>query len=401
MKTFLYHAINQVGQYEKGQMAASNITDLEVRLHRMGLDLTTAKTIKKTTSFFAKSKVSYRDLALFCFQLEQLMTAGLPILESLSDLKETTDNVHFKKVLSIIAAEVEGGKTLSVALAAHADVFDEVFVHLVSAGEQTGELPTVFHHLSQTLQWQDALFAQTKRLLAYPLFTFVVVMLAIAFLMIFLVPQLVKFMDGLGQAPPWNTRLLLFISDIFIHYWWLMISLPIVLILGLVSWVSHSANARYRFDRIKLNLPIAGEVFNKIIMARFARYFALMYRTGIPILTAIKTCENIVGNQVIAEALRDIHDSINAGNRMSDSFQRTGLFPTLVIRMINIGERSGALDQALMHISYFYDSDVDTLLQKMLSILEPVLTVFLGLVLMFIMAAVLGPVYESFSQMPL
>jgi type IV pilus assembly protein PilC len=401
METFDYRAIDQVGKQAKGRMEARNVADLEVRLQQMGLDLTTVKSTTWVAIHFAKNKVSHRDLVLFCFQLEQLMTAGVPILEGLGDLKETTENGYFKKVLAAIATEVEGGKTLSQALATHADVFDDVFIHLVASGEQTGELPTVFQHLSETLKWQDALFAQTKRLLAYPLFIFVVVMLAVAFLMIFLVPEIVKFMDDLGQALPWNTKLLLFISDAFVNYWWLLIALPAVLITTLTAWVNHNANARYTFDRIKLSLPLAGEVLNKIIMARFARYFALMYRTGIPILTAIKTCENIVGNQVIAEALRGIHDSINAGNSMSDSFKITGLFPSLVIRMISVGERSGALDQSLMHISYFYDRDVDALLQKMLNILEPTLTVVLGLVLMFIMAAVLGPVYESFSHMPI
>jgi type IV pilus assembly protein PilC len=401
METFYYRAIDQVGKLAKGRMEARNIADLEVRLQQMGLDLTTVKSTKWAAIHFAKNKVSRRDLVLLCFQLEQLMTAGVPILAGLNDLSDTTENLHFKKVLAAIASEVEGGKILSQALATHTDIFDDVFIHLIAAGEQTGELPAVFQHLSETLKWQDALFAQTKRLLAYPLFIFVVVMLAVAFLMIFLVPEIVKFMDSLGQTLPWNTRLLVFISDAFVNYWWLLVVLPVVLITTLTTCVNHNANARYRFDWIKLNLPLVGEVLNKIIMARFARYFALMYRTGIPILTAIKTCETIVGNQVIAEALRDIHDSINAGNSMSDSFKITGLFPSLVIRMISVGERSGALDQSLMHVSYFYDRDVDELLQKMLSILEPMLTVVLGLVLMFIMAAVLGPVYESFNHMPI
>lgn len=401
MDVFLYRAIDQVGRQTKGRMEARNVADLEARLLRMGLDLTTVKTTKPSKFIFAKHKVSYRDLIIFCFQLEQLISAGVPMLEGLNDLKETTENFYFKKVLGAIFAEVEGGKTLSQAMAIHPDVFDEVFVHLVRAGEQTGELPTVFHQLSQTLKWQEALLAQTKRLLAYPLFILVVVTLAVIFLMVFLVPELVKFMDSLGQSLPWNTKVLIFISDAFVHYWWLMLGIPVLLISTFIIWINRNANARYQLDRLKLNLPMVGGVLNQLIMARFSRYFALMYQTGIPILSAIKACENIVGNQVIAHALHDIHASINAGNSMSDSFNNTGLFPSLVIRMVNVGERSGALDQSLMHISYFYDRDVDDLLQKMLKVLEPALTVILGLMLLFIMAAVLGPVYESFSQMRL
>ena len=267
--------------------------------------------------------------------------------------------------------------------------------------DRSGELPTVLNQLSHTLKWQDELFAQTKRLLTYPLFILVTVMLAIAFLMVFLVPELVKFVEELGQALPWSTRVLILVSNAFVHYWWLLIMLPIFVVLAFTAWVKISADARYHLDRLQLKLPMVGNVLNKIIMARFSRYFALLYRAGIPILAAIKTCENIVGNQVVASALNDIHDSISAGSSMSDSFRQAGLFPSLVIRMISVGERSGELDQSLMNVSYFYDRDVDALLQSMLKMLEPALTVILGLVLMFVMTAVLGPVYDSFSQMPL
>jgi type IV pilus assembly protein PilC len=174
-----------------------------------------------------------------------------------------------------------------------------------------------------------------------------------------------------------------------------------VVIAGLATWIKQSADARYKFDYIKLNLPMTGEILNKIIMARFARYFALMYQTGIPILQAIKTCESIVGNKVVADALSRAHAQINAGDSMSESFKNAGLFPPLVVRMIKVGESTGALDKSLLNISYFYDRDVNELMQKMLKLLEPALTVILGLILAFIMVSVLGPVYDSFSKMKL
>ena len=401
MATYDYKAIDQTGLQAKGQMDALNGADLEIRLERMGLDLITFKETNKPKSTLAKNKVSSRDLVMFCFQLEQLTTAGVPILEGLSDLEESTANPYFKKVLGGISSEVEGGKMLSDALAVHDDVFDDVFVSLVAAGEQTGQLSTVFDNLSNTLKWQDELFAQTKRLLAYPLFVFVVVMAAVTFLMIYLVPEMVKFISSLGQELPLNTKILIFVSDAFVNYWWLFITVPVLILVGLTAWIKSSADARYKFDYIKLKLPLTGEILNKIILARFARYFALMYQTGIPVLQAIKTCENIVGNKVIADALSRAHAQINAGDSMSESFQNAGLFPSLVVRMIKVGETSGALDKSLMNISYFYDRDVNEQLQKMLKILEPALTVVLGLILMFIMISVLGPVYDSFSHMKL
>ena len=401
MATFNYRAIDQTGRYAQGQIDAINEVDLEIRLERMGLDLITFKSTEKSKKAFSQNKVSNRDLVMFCFQLEQLTSAGVPMLEGLNDLRESTTNPFFQKVLGALAGDVEGGKMLSQALAEHPDVFDEVFVNLVAAGEQTGQLPAVFDNLSNTLKWQDELLGQTKRLLAYPLFVLVVVMAAVTFLMIYLVPEMVKFLNSLGQELPLNTRILIFISNAFVNYWWLILVIPIVVITGLAAYIRQSAEARYRFDYIKLKLPLTGEILHKIIMARFARYFALMYQTGIPILQAIKTCENIVGNRVIADALSRVHAQINAGDSMSDSFHNAGLFPPVVVRMIKVGENTGALDKSLLNVSYFYDRDVNEQMQKMLKLLEPALTVVLGLILAFIMMSVLGPVYDSFGKMKL
>lgn len=401
MATFNYKAIDKTGLHAQGQMDALNEADLEIRLERMGLDLITFKSTEKSKSAFSKNKVSNRDLVMFCFQLEQLTSAGVPILEGLNDLRESTANLYFQKVLGALVAEVEGGKMLSQGMAEHPDVFDEVFVNLVAAGEQTGQLPAVFDNLSNTLKWQDELFSQTKRLLAYPLFVFVVVMAAVTFLMVYLVPEMVKFISSLGQELPIQTKILIFISNAFVHYWWLILTLPLVAVAGIATWVKQSPDARYKLDYIKLKLPLTGEILNKIIMARFARYFALMYQTGIPILQAIKTCESIVGNKVVADALSRAHAQINAGDSMSESFRNAGLFPPLVVRMIKVGENTGALDKSLLNISYFYDRDVNELMQKMLKLLEPALTVILGLILAFIMVSVLGPVYDSFSKMKL
>lgn len=401
MATFNYRAIDQAGRHAQGQIDALNEGDLEVRLERMGLDLITFKSTKKSKQAFTQNKVNNRDLVMFCFQLEQLTSAGVPIIDGLNDLRESTQNPYFQKVLGALAGEVEGGQMLSQAMAEHPDVFDEVFVNLVAAGEQTGRLPTVFENLSDTLKWQDELTSQTKRLLAYPLFVFVVVMAAVTFLMIYLVPEMVKFLNSLGQELPLNTRILIFISNAFVQYWWLILALPVVVVTGVAGYIRQSPEARYKFDYIKLKLPFTGEILHKIIMARFARYFALMYQTGIPILDAIKTCEKIVGNRVIADALSRAHAQINAGDSMSESFHNAGLFPPLVVRMIKVGESTGALDKSLLNVSYFYDRDVNEMMQKMLKLLEPALTVVLGLILAFIMMSVLGPVYDSFGKMKL
>lgn len=401
MPSFSYNAVDKLGRPAIGQLDAVNEVDLEIRLSRMGLDLITFRTAAKSTSLFNRSRVSNQDLVMFCFQLEQLTSAGVPLLDCLNDLRESSSNLYFQKILGAVSSEVEGGKMLSEALAQHPAVFSEVFVSLIAAGEHTGQLPVVLNNLFNTIRWQDELMSQTKKLLAYPAFVAVVVSLAVVFLMTYLVPQMVSFLRNMGQELPLNTKILIAVSNAFVDYWWLMFGLPLVVVIGLVAVIKSNPIARYRFDLFKLNLPVTGPILHKIIMARFARYFALMYQTGIPILDAIKICENIVGNRVVADALTRVHAQINAGDAMSESFRNAGLFPQLVVRMIKVGENTGALDKSLLNISYFYDRDVNDSMQKMLKMIEPALTIILGGILAFIMFSVLGPVYDSFSKLKL
>jgi type IV pilus assembly protein PilC len=401
MATFNYRAVDQAGRPARGQMDAMNEVDLELRLERMGLDLITFSVTKKSAKPLSQNRVTTRELAMFCFQMEQLTRGGVPLLEGLNDVREGTTNLYFQKVLGALVAEVEGGKMLSQAMADFPDVFSEVYVNLIAAGEQTGQLPEVLDNLTNTLKWQDELMAQTKKLISYPIFVLVVVLSAVVFLMIYLVPEMVKFLNSLGQELPWNTKLLIWLSNTFVKYWWLILAIPVVVTL-IIQWLlKTSPDFRYKFDYLKLKLPLTGSILEKIIIARFARYFALMYQTGIPILDAIKTCEKIVGNRVIADALNRAHAQVNAGDSMSESFQNAGLFPPLVVRMIRVGESTGGLDKSLLNISYFYDRDVNEQMQRMLRLIEPILTVVLGLVLAFIMFSVLGPVYDSFGKMKL
>ncbi|MCB5190081.1 type II secretion system F family protein [Methylobacillus arboreus] len=401
MPTFNYKAMDQAGKSARGQIDALNEIDLELRLKRIGLDLITFKPATMRPSIFSRSKVSLQDLVIFCFQLEQLTSAGVPLLEGLVDLRDSTTNLHFQKVIGALVSSVEGGKMLSQALAEHPYVFNRVFISLIRAGEQTGRLPEIFQHLAATLKWQDELIAQTKKLLAYPLFVLVVVLGAVVFLMAYLVPQMVSFLTNMGQELPLQTRILIAVSNAVVNYWWLMISVPVVLVAVLAVAIRQNPEMRYRYDFIKLHLPVTGDILNKIILARFSRYFALMYQTGIPVLDGMRNCEEIVDNKVVAEALYRAWQQINAGESMSDSFRNVGLFPPLVVRMIRVGESTGGLDRALLNVSYFYDRDVNESVEKMLKMIEPALTVVLGAVLALIMFSVLGPVYDSFSQLKL
>lgn len=397
MTDFNYKAVDALGHAIRGQMQAQNETDLEMRLTHMGLDLISFGSPK--SQGLNSNKVHAKDLLMFCFQMHQLSHAGIPLLSCLRDLQSGQGNNHFQQVLASLGDELEAGKTLSQAMAQHPKVFTKVFISLVHAGEQTGQLPLVFDQLFCTLRWQNDLLSQAKKLLAYPIFVGAVVLATVTFLMTYLVPQMAAFLQNMGQALPLNTRLLISLADAFIAYWWLLISLPALVLVTLIFLINRSPAMRYHYDYLKLHLPITGPILKKIIMARFSRYFALMYQTGIPILDALQISQGLVGNQVVANSLSLVHAQISGGAAMSDSFNNAGLFPKLVVRMIKIGESSGGLDKALFTISEFYDQEVRDALQSLLKLIEPLLTVLLGCLLGFIMYSVLGPVYDSFSKL--
>jgi len=399
MPAFQYKAVDKTGQPARGGLDAANEVDLELRLRRMGLDLITFREIEKTASGFgAGGKVTRRDLITFCFDMEQITRSGIPLLEGLRDLRDSIENPRFREVLTTLTEDMEGGRILSQSMAQHPQVFDNVFTSLIRAGEQTGRLTDVFSNLGTTLKWQDELAAQTKRLLMYPAFVLVVVIAVLLFMLIYLVPQVVNLLKAMGIALPLQTRALIFTSSFVIGYWPLVFGVPIVVAIALVATIKRSQKAQYLWDYTKLHLPVIGPILQKIIMSRFTNFFALMYQSGITILEAIKTSEAIVDNRVIADGLVRAGQQINSGESLTETFQNLGIFPPLVIRMLRVGEATGALDTALMNCTYFYNRDVKDSVDKGMAMIGPALTVCLGGIMAFIMWAVLGPVYDILGK---
>jgi len=398
MLTYQYNAVDKNGGPVRGKLAAVNEVDLELRLQRMGLDLITARKVNEPMQI-GRGSITRQDLITFCFHMEQLSRAGIPLLEGLADLRDSIEQPRFREILSAILEEVEGGKTLSQAMSSHPAAFDNVFVSLIKAGEQSGTMTEVFENLATTLKWQDELVAQTKRLLMYPALVFVVVGGVIVFLMMYLVPQLISFLKNMGQELPFQTKALIFVSGVFVNYWYLVFGLPILAAVAATLVIRQSARARYRWDYFKLHIPFVGPILQKIILARFANFFALMYQSGITILDALKTSEEIVVNRVIADGLARAGQQISAGDSVAESFENLGMFPPLVVRMLRVGEATGALDTALLNVTYFYNREVKESVEKLLKMLEPALTVILGLVLAAIMFSVLTPIYDILGKM--
>ena len=397
MSLYNYKAVAADGRQVQGRIDALNLVDLELRLRRMELDLIDGEPISNR-SLFRPGGVPRREFIHFCFHLELLIRAGVPILEGLSDLRDTLENPRFREVVAGLVESIEGGLKLSEAMDEQPKIFNKVFVSLIRAGESTGRLPAVLQNLTESLKWEDELASQTKKLLMYPAFVGTIVLSATFFLMVYMVPQLKQFVKNMGQALPPHTQALFFVSDLLVAYWYVALLLPIVLGIGLKLLLHTNPLARLRFDGLKLKAPFVGKILRKIILSRFANTFALLDASGIPILESIRTTQDVVGNLVVRQGLERVEQLIVEGQNVTAAFHSIGFFPPLVIRMLRVGESTGALDDALTNVSYFYNRDVKESVERVQQLIEPMLTVVLGLLLGWIMLSVLGPVYDVISK---
>jgi type IV pilus assembly protein PilC len=399
MPLYSYKAIDAAGKSVAGRLDALNLFDLEQRLARMELDLVTGGPASDMSRLFGGGSIKRADLINFCFHLEQLTSSGVPLMEGLVDLRDTVENPRFREVVSGLIESIQGGRSLSQALVDYPGVFSQVFVSLVRTGEQTGKLAEVLKSLTESLKWEDELAAQTKKLMLYPAIVAGIVLLVTMFLMMYLVPQMVAFIRNMGQAIPWYTQALIFVSNIFVDYWWAVLAAPFAAWYGLKWAIKVNPDLAYALDGYKLALPVVGPILRKIVLSRFASSFGMMYGAGITVLDAIRSCEELVGNRVLARALQSVGRQIAEGKNMAAAFQDSGLFPPLVIRMLKIGESTGRLEVALANVTYFYNREVNDGVAKAQAALQPALTLLLGLVLLWVMFAVLGPVYDTISKM--
>lgn len=398
MNSYNYSAINEKGRTISGLITAANESDLEMRLKEIGLDLIKCKEVKEKSVNFA-SKITQRDLIMFCVHMEQLDKAGVPLLEAIVDLRDTSDSPRLKELMSEIYESVKGGKMLSAALAEHPRIFGEVFVGLISAGERTGQLSDSFAHLSSHIKWNEDIRRKVKKAIRYPIILVVMMIAVISVMMLYVVPKLSEFMKSQGFDLPLHTRALIWFSDLFVNYWYLMFSIPIVLFIIFLVCYRTSEDFAYRADKVFLKLPLVGKNFHKIDLARFAQFFAVTFRSGIDILDCLKTAQNVVSNRVIKEAIQSVRRSVSEGNSLTGSLKISNQFPSLVIRMFKIGEESGEMDQALKNINFFYEREVNDSVENIVELIQPALTVVLGLILFWIIAAVFGPLYDTITKL--
>jgi len=397
MPLYDYKAMDPNGRLVTGTLDARNEEDLLMRLQGMALELVRSREIKPNR-FFGRGRITRRDLINFSIHMEQLLRAGISVMEGLEDIRNSTSNPMFRGVLAAIIADIEGGKTLSGALEQHPEAFDKVYVSLVKAGEESGRLAEVFRNITEALKWQDEIVSQTVRAILYPSFVMVVVAGVVSFMMIYLVPQLVRFITSLGQEIPLHTRALIATSEAFVHYWYLIFGLPLLLVVAYRVAYARSPAFQLSADRYKLRIPVLGAILEKIALGRFANYFALTYSSGVGIMEGLGLCQDVVNNAWMAKGIEDAKRYLTEGDTISSAFDKVGFFPVLIVRMLRVGESTGALDEALRNVAYFYEREVRESIERMQSLIEPALTVVLGAILGWVMLSVLSPVYDSISK---
>lgn len=400
MPTYKYEALNAKGRTIKGTMTAVNEIDLENKLHTIGLDLiNSAEANELRFNFF--ETIGIKDLILLCIHLEQLDKAGVPILDSLSDLRDTTESNKLKNIMTDICELVESGKMLSAAFANYPEVFDEIFVGLVAAGEKTGNLGDIFLHLSKHLKWVNDIRTKMRKAVSYPIFLLLLMAGIVTLMMFFVVPKLSEFLLAQNLELPIYTKALISFSGFFRNYWYLILTSPIILIASISFSTRINESFAYFIDNIKLSIPFIGNTIKKIELARFCRFFGITFRSGIGILECLEIAGNTVKNLILKESIILASKSVSEGNSLTASLKISNHFPNLVLRMVKVGEDSGNLDHTLENVNFFYDREVEDSVNNLLGVLQPALTIILGGIMLWVSLAVFGPLYNSFSSVGL
>ncbi len=401
MPYYRYKAADLAGHTSSGELYAANEVDVELRLKQMGLVLIRLRGRTRLPWTPWRRQVGRRDLISFCFHIQQLDRAGVPLLEGLRDLISVTGNSHFRDVLSLVADDLEGGKLFSEALAVHPQVFDPVFVALVRAAEASDQMGFVFGQLEARLKSQDELQSEFTRLLIYPSVVGLAVLAAAWVLLFYLTPKLALLVHSLNMPVPAASRWLMALSAWVGGYAaWLLAIAVLLAMAAVVAW-HRLEGLRERLDAWLLDLPAFGDAARKSSLARFTSLFALLMQSGLSILEALSACEKSVGNRHLARQICRAGQLIAAGERVSESFRNVALFPPLVLRMLYTGEKSGSLAEALNNAAWFFDRDARETVARALKLLEPLLAVVLGGLLAFLLLAVFLPVYQVIGEIRL
>jgi type IV pilus assembly protein PilC len=394
MPTFAYTVRDGSGAVIPGTVEAESESLLRRRLSEQGfavVEIKETKSAKKKNAGGGFGRVKLNDLSVFCRQFSTMIDAGVSLVRCLAVLADQTVNPKLKRIINDLQAEVEAGQMLSRAMSKYPQVFSNLFIGLIRAGEVGGVLEESLQRLSQFLEKDQELRRKVKSAMTYPVIVMVVAITIVILLVTFILPKFMDLFKDLGVKEfPTPTKILMDFSHFLTSRWYIMIILVIAFVIGFRLFVQTKVGRRI-YDRIKLKAPVFGKLNHKIVLARFSRTLGTLLSSGVPILQALETVAGTVSNEIVSDAVLEARARIREGDRIGDPLQKSKLFPPMVVQMISIGEESGALDPMLAKVADFYEAEVDAALASLTASIEPVMIVFLGGAVGFIVISIFLP----------
>ena len=398
MAQYEYTAKNATsGQILKGTMDVPSRDEVIAFIRKNRMILVSVREAPKQIAFkMPGGGVKTRDVVIFTRQFATMINAGLPLVQSLSILAQQTENKILKDITKAVVYDVEAGNTLADALAKHPKAFTGLYVNMVAAGEAGGILDTILLRLATFLEKNDALVRKVKGALVYPAVIITVAIIAVAVLLIFVIPTFSSMFASVNMELPLPTRVVISASDILTRFWWAIIGGAIALVLGIRSYYS-TPDGRKNIDGMLLKAPVLGDLLRKSAVSRFTRTLGTLISSGVSILDGLEITAKTAGNRVVHDAVMQSRQSIAGGETIAGPLQTSGVFPPMVISMISVGEQTGGLDEMLTKIADFYDAEVDVAVSALLSLMEPVMIVVLGVIVGGMVVAMYLPIFDMIN----
>jgi type IV pilus assembly protein PilC len=395
MNTYQYIAKDKNGHAITGSLEGNSEQDLAEILHKKELIVISIEQVKKKALKAAgKDKnVKLDDLVVFTRQLATMIDAGIPLVHALGILSEQIESPSLKSVIVTVRQDIEAGMSFCNALGKHPAIFSDLFINMTKAGETSGMLDEVYDRLASYLEKTAALSRKIRSSLVYPAVVVSMALLITAFLLLKVVPTFKGIFDSLGGVLPLPTLILLGISDMLRKYILILIAILVIAVISFKKYISTDKGS-YNFDHFKLRAPVVGVLFRKLAVAKFARTFSTLVRSGVSILSALDIVSKTSGNKVVEEAVVNCSKSVRDGEPLARPLSKSGVFPPMVTRMIGVGEQTGQLEKMLSKIADFYDEQVDAAASALTSMIEPLVIAFLGIIIGFIVVALFLPIFK-------
>jgi type IV pilus assembly protein PilC len=388
--TYLWEGTDRNSRQLRGEAKAASETVVTTNLRRQGIRVTR---IKRQT-FRGGRKISEKDITFFTRQLATMLKSGVPLLQSFEIVARGHGNARFSRLMMDIKAKVESGSSLSQAFRQYPDQFDNLYCNLVNAGETAGMLDGILERLATYKEKILAIKAKIKSALFYPMSVIVVAIVVVWVIMIFVIPAFKEVFSSFGASLPAPTQFVIELSDFVVSYWWLAFLAIAAAVVAFSFGLKRSETFRYAFDRLILKVPVIGNILEKATIARWTRTLATMFAAGVPLVESLDAVAGAAGNAVYAAGTKRIQTDVSTGTSLTNSMTNTGLFPNMVLQMTQIGEESGSLDGMLSKVADFYEREVDDAVATLASLLEPIIIVFLGVVIGGLVVAMYLPIFK-------